>query len=260
MYHSRMNLQFTIPGLVLLTIMSCNPSGDSKERHKEFVVRAHDELLNKGNLSFADEIFHADYTFPGAGTKGPALIKEFVGNTKKAFPDLQYELDQFISDGNMISWRRTSKATHSGDIMGYKATGKPITWHEYIVTQFTDDGKIAQEWGASDLDMILRNATGIEGEYEYVLPLKGHASVHNGQFAFVAGPANGSQPLAGKAGTYVIEGDKVKSTFTYSTVVKDVGTSFSWSVKSWSGDTLTYVTYNEKNEQTGEGRSVRISQ
>ena len=252
--------QLTIPGLVLLIVTSCSPSDDTKERNKEFVVKAHDELLNKGNLSFADEIFHADYTFPGASTKGPALIKEFVGNTKKAFPDLKYELDQFISDGNMISWRRTNKATHSGDIMGYKATGKPITWHEYIVTQFTDDGKIAQEWGASDLDMILRNASGIEGEYEYSPPLKGHASLHNGQFTYVIGPANGSQPLDGNAGTYVIDGDKVKCTFTYSTDAKKVGTSFSWSVKSWSADTLTYVTYNEKNEQNGEGRTVRISQ
>lgn len=260
MYNSRMYSQLTIPGLVLLIVMSCSPSDDMKERNKEFVVKGHDELFNKGNLSFADEMFHAEYSFPGESLKGPALIKEFVGNMKKAFPDLRYELDQFISDGNMISWRRTSKGTHSGDVMGYKATGKPITWHEYVVTQFTDDGKIAQEWGASDLDMILRNASGIEGEYEYVPPLKGHASVHNGQFIFVVGPADGSQPMAGKAGTYVIEGDKVISTFTYSTIAKEAGTSFSWSTKSWSGDTITYVTYNEKNEQTGEGRSVRVSQ
>jgi predicted ester cyclase len=251
--------KLTIPGLVLLTVLSCTTSDDMKERNKEFIVKSHDELFKKGNLSFADEIFLAEYTFPGENRKGPELIKEFVGNMKKAFPDLQYELDQFISDGNMVSWRRTSKATHSGDIMGYKATGKSVTWHEYIVTQFTDDGKIAQEWGASDLDMILRNASGIEGEYEYVPPLKGHASIHNGQFIFVAGPVDGSQPIDGKAGTYVIEGDNVKSTFTYSTVVKDVGTSFAWSVKSWSGDTLTYVIHNEKSEPTGGGRAVRIS-
>src|SRR5688572_11131554 len=106
--------------------------------------------------------------------------------------------------------------------------------------------------------MILRNASGIEGEYEYVLPLKGHASIHNGQFIFVGGAVDA--PFDGKAGTYVIEGDTVKSTFTYSTVVKDVGTSFDWSVKSWSGDTLTYVIYNEKSEPTGGGRAVRISQ
>jgi predicted SnoaL-like aldol condensation-catalyzing enzyme len=254
-----MHFQLIIPGMIVLSLMSCNQSSDLEERNKALILKANEELIGKGNVVFADEIFDAAYNFPGNSKKGPALIKNFVTDLRKAFPDLQYKVDHLVAEGNMVAWRRTHEGTQQADYMGYKATGKKVNWQDFIVTRFTDDGRVTEEWGTSDLEVNLHSASGIEGEYEYVPPLKGQASVRNGQFVFVVGPADGSQPLQGKAGTYVIDGDKVKCTFTYSVNLKEVGTSFSWSVKSWSGDTITYITYNEKNEQTGEGRSVRTS-
>jgi predicted SnoaL-like aldol condensation-catalyzing enzyme len=259
MYNLQKYFQFVIPGMVALTLMSCNQTSKFEERNKALVIKANEELIGKGNVSYADDVIDAEYSFPTYDEKGPALIKNFVTDLRTAFPDLQYKVDHVVAEGNMVSWRRTHEGTLQGDYMGHKATGKKVNWQEFIVARFTDDGRIAEEWGASDLETNMNNASGIEGEYEYLPPSKGRASVQNGQFVFLIGSADGSQPLHGEAGTYVIEGDRIRNTRIFSTNAKEVGTSFTWSVKSWSGDTLTYVVYNDKNESIGEGRSVRIS-
>ena len=55
---------------------------NNSERNKSSIIKANEELFNKGNLSFADEVFTSNY----AG-EGPELIKKFVGNIRTAFPD-----------------------------------------------------------------------------------------------------------------------------------------------------------------------------
>jgi predicted ester cyclase len=251
--------QLTIPAMVVLTLVSCNQSSDLMERNKALILKANEELIGKGNVAYADEIIDAAYTFPGYNEKGPALIKTFVTDLKKAFPDLQYKVDHVVAEGNMVSWRRTHEGTQQGDYMGYKATGKTVNWQEFIVARFTDDGKIAEEWGASDFDLNVQRASGVDGVYVNLPPLTGQTSIHNGQFVFLFGPSDGSSALIGQAGTYIIDGDKFTHTHRYSTNPKDVGTSFSWKVKSWSDDTLTFTFVNDKGEQTGGGRAVRIS-
>ncbi len=242
-----------------IAAMSCTPTARTEDRNRDLLLKANDEILTKGNLQYADEAFAADYASPGYDLKGPALINSFVNQLKQGFPDLKITVDQIVAEGNMVSWRRTHTGTHTGDFMGYKATGKVITWTEFNLTQFAEDGKILQEWGAGDLETALQRANGIEGTYEFLPPLKGQASMRNGRFNFVFGSADGKQPLKGQAGTYVVKDDIVTNTYTYSTDPKEVGQSFSWKVKSWSGDTATYTIMNDKGEPLREGRSLRIN-
>ena len=251
--------QLTIPGMVVLTLVSCNQSSELMERNKALILKANEELIGKGNVSYADEIIDAAYTYPGYNEKGPALIKAYVTDLKKAFPDLQYKVDHVVAEGSLVSWQRTHEGTQQADFMGYKATGKTVKWQELIVARFTDDGKIAEEWGASDFDVNVQRASGVDGDYVNVPPLTGQASMHNGYFVFLVGSSDGSRPLTGQSGTYTIDNDKVTHTYRYSTNPKEIGTSFSWKVKSWSADTLTFTLFDAKGEQTGEGRAVRVS-
>jgi predicted ester cyclase len=251
--------QLTIPGMVVLTLVSCNQSSELMERNKALILKANEELIGKGNVAYADEVIDASYTYPGFDEKGPALIKTYVTDLKKAFPDLQYKVDHVVAEGDLVSWQRTHEGIQQADFMGYKGMGQTVKWQELIVARLSDDGKITEEWGASDFDLNVQRASGVEGEYVYLPPLKGQTSMRNGQFVFFVGPSDGSSPMAGQAGTYTIDNDKFTHTFLYSTNPKDIGMSFSWKVKSWSADTITYVTFNVKGEQTGEGRAVRVS-
>ena len=251
--------QVAIPGMVVLTFMSCNQSSSVQERNKALVLKANEELFAKGNLSYADEIIDAEYTYPGFDAKGPELIKAYLTEVKKAFPDLEYTVDHVVAEGNLVAWRRTHKGTHKSDFMGYKATGKNVSWTELNIGSISDEGKVTQEWGASDIESGLLRASGVDGEYINLPPLTGQTSLHNGHFVFLFGPSDGSSPLVGQAGTYIIEGDKITHTHRFSTNPKEIGTTFSWKVKSWSADTLSFTLFNSKGEQTGEGRAVRVS-
>jgi len=245
--------------LAACTFGSCNQSNDVAERNKNTILKAHEELLTKRNLAYADEAFASDYTVTGFEQKGPELIKYFVTEVTRAFPDMQYTVDNLVAEGSLVSWTRTSSGVHKEDYMGYKATGKTVTWVESNLTKFSDDGKIIQEWSTSDFDVNVSKAANVEGVYTYVAPLKGQASVRNGRFVHLYGQTDGPAQLTGEAGTYKIDGAKVICTYTHSTNAKNVGTSFTWQTKSWSGDTLTYELLNDKGEVSGSARAVRVS-
>ena len=125
---------------------------NNSERNKSLVIKANDELFNKGNLSFADEVFSSDY----AG-EGPEWIKKFVGNRRTAFPDIQVSIDPIIAEDNMTAWRRTHTGTHQGEYMGFQPSGKKISWQTITVSQYNEDGKIVKEWIVSDLFEVLQN-------------------------------------------------------------------------------------------------------
>ena len=125
---------------------------DNSERNKSLVIKANEELFNKGNLSFADEVFTSDY----AG-EGPESIKKHVGNMRTAFPDIQVSIDPIIAEDNMTAWRRTHTGTHQGEFMGFQPSGKKITWQTIVFSEYNEDGKVVKEWGVSDLFEVLQN-------------------------------------------------------------------------------------------------------
>ena len=98
----------------------------------------------------------------------------------------------------------------------------------------------------------------IDGVYEYLAPGKGQSVNRNGRFVYLFGSPDGKS-MTSQAGTYIISGDTVKNTVTYSTDPKQIGFVYWWKVKSWSGDTVSYNTMNEKSEITGGGRAIRVS-
>jgi hypothetical protein len=97
----------------------------------------------------------------------------------------------------------------------------------------------------------------IEGTFEYVPPLRGQSFVGEGRFVFLYGPADGSGPMVGEAGTYEVISDTVVSTVTYATDPERVGHVFKWMPVAVSGDTVDYVVWDQAGESPGTGRSIR---
>ncbi len=127
-------------------------STNNSERNKSSVIKANEELINKGNLSFADEVFTSDYA-----EEGPDLIRKYVENMRIAFPDIQVSIDPVIAEDNMTAFLRTHTGTHQGEFMGFQPSGKKITWQTMVFSEFNKEGKIVREWGVSDLFEVLQN-------------------------------------------------------------------------------------------------------
>lgn len=77
---------------------------------------------------------------------------------KRAFPDLQAEIEDIVAAGDKVALRLTLRGTHHGEFQGIPATGRAISYvsHEsYRVA----DGLIAEEWICSDAASLFRQLT-----------------------------------------------------------------------------------------------------
>ncbi len=122
------------------------------------IQTANEELLNKGNVAMASEFFAPTYVAHLTGEDlrgGPEVIEGFVTELRTAFPDLRVEVEVLVAEGQRVAWQRTHRGTHQGDFMGVPASGRVIVWRSMVVTRF-EAGKIAEEWGVSDLGERLR--------------------------------------------------------------------------------------------------------
>ena len=116
------------------------------------IEAANSELLTNGRLDAIGEFFAKDYVAHGTdgGMKGQAAIRRFLGMYRRAFPELQVEVEILVQAKDRVAWQRTLRATHKGDYKGFPATGRRIVWRDMVVSRFRD-GLIAEDWVITDL-------------------------------------------------------------------------------------------------------------
>lgn len=74
---------------------------------------------------------------------------------KRAFPDLEAQVDDLVASGDLVAVRVSLRGTHDGEFQGMPATGRPI---HYVSHEFyrVEDGVIAEEWICSDMSSLFR--------------------------------------------------------------------------------------------------------
>ena len=74
---------------------------------------------------------------------------------RRAFPDLRAHIEDIFGAGDRVAVRLRFRGTHSGEFLGFPATGRTI---EYVSHEFyrVTDGLIAEEWICSDMATLFR--------------------------------------------------------------------------------------------------------
>ncbi len=114
---------------------------------------ANETLLVEGDGQAAERFFQPGYVAHATAQDlkgGPAAVRSFVKTLRAAFTDLEVQVQVLVEAADRVAWYRTVSATHSGDFMGFPATGRPIVWRDMIVSRFEGD-RIAEEWVVTDL-------------------------------------------------------------------------------------------------------------
>jgi steroid delta-isomerase-like uncharacterized protein len=131
----------------------------SAEENKVIVYRFYDEFFNKGNHRIVNELHTSDYQHhdpdapdPGGGAEGYIRRNAVF---LKAFPDRQLTIEDQVAEGDMVATRITMRATHTGDLPGVHATGRPVTVTSMHICRISD-GRIAEEWELFDALGMLR--------------------------------------------------------------------------------------------------------
>ena len=114
---------------------------------KSTLIRMFDEIINEGNLDVADELFAADYVDHGpmGDTEGREAFKELVGAWRSAVPDVHCTVENVLVEGDLAGWTVRTTGTHTGDGLGFPATGKSFATVSANIGRFRD-GLAAEHW------------------------------------------------------------------------------------------------------------------
>lgn len=129
------------PFLAFLMLFTTSISKAQNMNNKEIIRTLYDQALNKRNFTLLNDYVSADFTGV-QGTKGP---EGFAGNVVpliNAFPDIRWEIEDLIEEGNKIVVRWKWEGTQTGQYRNIPATGKKITNTAIAIYEFKD-GKIA---------------------------------------------------------------------------------------------------------------------
>ena len=117
------------------------------------------DLLNRGDVSAAEKVFHQDCIIHITGVpeplRGVGPWKEYVGGFLVAFPDLHFTIEDQLVSGSRAAFRWRASGTHTGPLGPVPATGKRITIEGLIIDQVVD-GKVQERWEQFDQPRMLQ--------------------------------------------------------------------------------------------------------
>lgn len=130
----------------------------------QVVQRWFDEVWNQGNLDKIDELFAAGGIAHGLGeagreVRGPGAFKPFVQRLRAAFPDLHITVDETIAQDDRVAARFSATMTHTGDDLGFPATGRRAQVGGITFTRI-HNGQIVEGWNNWDIHGMMQQLTG----------------------------------------------------------------------------------------------------
>jgi steroid delta-isomerase-like uncharacterized protein len=130
--------------------------------NRELVRRFYEEVWHKGNVDAADDVFAQDYVRHDLratqAAPGPEGQKQIARAFRAAFPDLQFEVEILIADGDYVAARWTAQGTHMGRWGDVDATGRFVTLSGVNIFRF-ESGRVTEIWNHRD-DLGLQEQLG----------------------------------------------------------------------------------------------------
>jgi steroid delta-isomerase-like uncharacterized protein len=122
----------------------------------EAAARRFYHAIETGDEAAVDQTLAANWEcFPplrhGAGPEG---YKHLIDGLRKAFPDMTVVVEDVIVEGDKVAVRSVARGTHSADLMGIPATGRPVEYRACDIHRVLD-GRIVQSWHLEDFFGLL---------------------------------------------------------------------------------------------------------
>jgi steroid delta-isomerase-like uncharacterized protein len=84
-----------------------------------------------------------------------AAQKERLRGLQRGMPDVRFEVEDLIEEGDRVVFRVNVTGTHQGEMLGVPATGRHVAYTAIDILRF-ENGKIAEHWGFGDSASLLR--------------------------------------------------------------------------------------------------------
>jgi steroid delta-isomerase-like uncharacterized protein len=120
----------------------------------ERVMQRFIEFINSASEELAAQLISPDATFHVPGRpepmRGPSGYLAIIGMMRQGFPDIQWTLEEMVSEEDKIAARFTMRGTHEGPFFGVPPTGREIVV-EALNLYHLSAGKIVEEYGHPDM-------------------------------------------------------------------------------------------------------------
>jgi predicted ester cyclase len=130
-----------------------------EERNKEVLIRSLDLIMGKGGPELAEEVLAPDYLDHNAPEdRGPGRVLRIARQAREAFPDLKYDIEEVIAEGDIVAFRLRMEGTHQGPLpgSGLPGTGKRVQVRQLHMARVMN-GKVAEHWAVrDDLGMLVQ--------------------------------------------------------------------------------------------------------
>ncbi|WTP58463.1 ester cyclase [Streptomyces phaeochromogenes] len=127
--------------------------GTTAQANKRIMQRFTSEFLPTGDPALARKFISPDIVMHFAGTtqQGRDTYLGVVAANMKAFPDLEWTVEDMRAEGDTVAVRYVMTGTHQGPFAGVEATGKAIRAESMAFYRLAG-GKIVEE--RAQLDML----------------------------------------------------------------------------------------------------------
>jgi steroid delta-isomerase-like uncharacterized protein len=116
----------------------------STEQNRVLVRRRVEEIWHQGNHAAIDDLIAADLVSNGQPI-GRAGFRQFVNAVRTAFPDLQFTIEDIVTEGDKVCVRYVGRGTQRGEFAGLPASGKAVEFTGIDIFRIVD-GQFAEEW------------------------------------------------------------------------------------------------------------------
>ncbi len=127
-------------------------TAEQSAMQNEQVARSVFDSINAGNLDALDRYLAPTFIShdPQSARLDPSLWKQEIASYRQAFPDLHFDINDAVAQGDQVVLRWTASGTNTGKFMGMASTGKKATIDGITVFRFDSAGKMIGETGSWD--------------------------------------------------------------------------------------------------------------
>jgi steroid delta-isomerase-like uncharacterized protein len=117
-------------------------------------VRRFYEQINAGDLDGFVDLLAEDFVeheaMPGLAP-GREGTRQLFAMMRAAFPDMHWEPEDVLVDGDKAVTRVRFSGTNDGEFMGMPATGRSVSVQVIDIVRFGEDGLAREHWGVFDM-------------------------------------------------------------------------------------------------------------
>ena len=125
----------------------------------ESIMRTFQRMINTNDKELAEELISPEAEFMSLtspevlhGGSGYLSVVDFM---RRSFPDIQWEIEDMVSEQHTTAVSWICSGTHEGEFMGIPATGKKVSFRCMNFYYFNDEDKIIKDVAAQGMAGLL---------------------------------------------------------------------------------------------------------